>query len=155
MTLSLVSRTSTDAEFVPVFNRLVVALREPADDSGATLEIYWDVLKDLPLAAIEAGAMALMRERGRRFFPTTAEWRQAAETAQMQLLREAVKPARDAAWQHDCTACEDTGWQYHDCDERQPCGRNFKHAAHRYVSICPCRPTNRTWARHQHFGSGE
>ena len=36
MTLTVVSKTSTDAEFLVVFNRLAVALREQQDASGIT-----------------------------------------------------------------------------------------------------------------------
>jgi hypothetical protein len=35
------------------------------------------------------------------------------------------------------------------------CGRRKAHAPHDYVTVCPCRPTNRTWIRHRSFGVGE
>ncbi len=160
MTLALVTAKPSDAEFLVIFNRLCVALREPQDDSGITQGIYFDALRDLPMVALETGAGALMKEPGRRFFPTTAEWRTAAELAQKAALKSVLQPERDAAWQHDCTNCEDTGWELGEggmpltCPEI-PCGRERAHLPHTFTRVCFCRPTNRTWMRHQNFGSGE
>lgn len=157
MTFSLIPfKTETaDAEFARAFNRLAVALREPSDDSGVTVGIYFDALKDLPVTALEAGALTLMREPGRRFFPTTAEWRTAAQAALDQQLRAAVTPARAAPWQDECETCSDTGWKYEDCPGDRTCGREKTHNAHRFVRACVCRATNRTFQRHQRFGGGE
>lgn len=152
--LSLVVVKPTDAEFAALFNRLLVALREPADDTGVTLGVYFDALKDLPIRALEDGAAALMKEPGRRFFPTTAEWRTAAEKASVAHLREAVQAPREEPWHHECAACEDTGWERFECTGDRFCGRSEKHAPHDFVRVCSCRPTNRTWQRHQHFGGG-
>ena len=155
MNTDLIPAPAQSAEFLAIYNRLCVGLREAPDDSGITQGIYWDALKDLPCAALETGAVALMREPGRRFFPTTAEWRQAAERAQITQLREAVRPARDAPWVHECHDCEDTGWRYHTCTETNPCLRTKAHARpHDYVTPCPCRVSNRTYMRHQNFGAG-
>ncbi len=155
MTLALLKDPSSDAAFLRIFNRLLVALREPADDTGVTQGVYFDALKDLPLLALEAGAMALMKEPGRRFFPTTAEWRTAAERANVELLRDAVQPARDEPWHVDCEACEDTGWvQGLECPGSNLCGRTKPHAPHSYTRACPCRPMNRTYQRHHRFGAG-
>lgn len=145
---------TTDVDFVRVFNRLCVALREPPDDTGVTQQTYFELLHDLPITALEAGAVTLMREPGRRFFPTSAEWRAAAEAAQTEELRRALPPGREKPWEHECAACEDTGWKYHDCDGSNACGREKTHAAHPYVTVCPCRGINRTFQRHQKFGSG-
>jgi len=145
---------TTDVEFLRVFNRLCVALREPPDDTGVTQQTYFELLHDLPIAALEDGATAVMREPGRRFFPTAAEWRTAAERAQVEQLRKALPPSREAPWVHECGACEDTGWKYHDCDGSNVCGREKPHAAHAYVTPCPCRSSNRTYQRHQTFGAG-
>jgi hypothetical protein len=150
---------TTDVDFLRVFNRLCVALREPPDDSGVTQSTYFELLHDLPITAIEAGAEALMRGRDedgrpRRFFPTSAEWRTAAEHAQTEQLRQALPAGRDKPWEHECGACEDTGWRYQDCDGSNACGRETTHTAHPYVTVCPCRSSNRTFARHQKFGVG-
>lgn len=159
MSLQLVGNGPGRPEFLQVFNRLCVALREPADDSGVTQGIYFDALKDLPLKAVEAGATALSRERGRKFFPTTAEWRSAAELALTEQLRHAVKPAREEPWRLECERCEDTGWVLPlECDGAggvPGCGRSKRHGAHTWTYACPCRPTNRTYIRNRQFGAGE
>lgn len=154
MTLTLVTTRPTDAEFLSIFNRLCVALREQQDDSGVTQGIYFDALKDLPIAALDEGAAALAKQGGRRFFPTTAEWREAAEVAHVQQLKAAVQPARDEPWHLECEHCEDTGWERFECTGDLTCGRRNKHFAHVYARACTCRPTNRTYQRHAHFGAG-
>lgn len=183
MTLSLVPRGATDKEFVGIYNRLCVALREPQDDTGITQGVYFDALRDVPLEALKAGAEALEREPGRRFFPTTAEWRTAAQAWQASRQREAATVVDRVAWRYECLACDDTGyelvhcgggavpdvtlehvdkgqvkgrsWFYkpYDGPEAVTCGRKRAHAPHRYVRVCPCRPTNRTFQRH-HGGYG-
>ena len=152
-TLPALYAPTTDAEFLRVFNRLCVALREPPDDTGVTQQTYFELLHDLPITALDAGATRLAREPGRRFFPTSAEWRTAAEAAQVEQLREALPSSREKPWEHECAACEDTTFVSHQCPE-EPCDRVPKHAPHSYVRVCPCRGSNRTWARHQRFGSG-
>lgn len=154
MSLVLAATVTTDAAFARVFNRLAAALREPGDDTGVTMGVYFDTLRDLSIESLELAAAALMKEPGRRFFPTTAEWRQAAEVARVQQLREAVKPAREEPWQYECGACLDTGWDEQFCPGDRTCGREKKHGAHSFVSVCPCRPNNRTYIRHQQFGAG-
>lgn len=141
--------------FLAVFNRLCVALREPQDDSGITQQVYFEALRDLPLAALETSANVLMRQQGRRFFPTTAEWRTEAEKAAYADLKRAVTGGREEPWKHDCRDCEDTGWvRGLTCDGGSTCGRKHKHQAHDYTLACPCRPTNRTYRRHMAFGGG-
>lgn len=141
---------TTDTEFLRVFNRLCVALREPPDDTGIMQQTYFELLHDLPIQALDAGAVALMQEPGRKFFPTSAEWRQAAAQAGMDALRAALPPARVEPWRHEDPECEDTGWRFLDCDGASgACGREKKHAPHSYVTICACRPTNHTFHRHR------
>jgi hypothetical protein len=154
VTLPALYAPTNEAEFLRVFNRLCVALREPPDDTGVTQQTYFELLHDLPIAALDAGATTLAREPGRRFFPTSAEWRTAAEQAQTQQLREALPAGRENPWVCECIGCDDTGWKYHRCPGSNVCGREFKHAAHDYVTVCPCRSSNRTFQRHQKFGSG-
>ena len=155
MTLAIVPKPPTDEEFVVVFNRLAVALREQQDETGITQGVYYDALKDLPLKAIDLGAVALTKQMDRRFFPTTAEWRTAAERAHQELLRAAVQPARVEPWHHECDRCHDTGWiQRLECDGSDYCGRKPGHGSHTFTRMCPCRPTNRTYQRHQQFGAG-
>lgn len=153
--LSLISSKSSDAQFLAVFNRLAVALREPQDDTGITQGVYFEALKDLPFTAVEAGAAALMKEPGRRFFPTTAEWHAAAQLAAEAELRDTLKH-RVEPWKHECQRCEDTGWILGlTCDGGDGCGRQTKHYAHGFTRVCPCRATNRTYQRRQRFGAGE
>lgn len=98
------------AEFLQVFNRLSVALREPPDATGITQSTYFDALNDLTLEALKAGATALMREPGRKFFPTTAEWRTASKELEREAIRLALPPGRTEPWHYQCLACLDTGW---------------------------------------------
>lgn len=151
-------KTTDERGFLAVFSRLCVALRETQDDSGITQQVYFDALRDLPLDALERGAMALSRERGRRFFPTTAEWRAAAEIAATDSLRKALSDGqRDEPWRHECADCEDSGWvRGLTCDGKAhgACGRVSAHLAHDYTMACPCRATNRTYRRKLMVGGG-
>lgn len=153
--VALVPTPVAAREFLAVFSRLCVGLREQQDDSGITQQVYFEALRDLPVAALESGAAALMREPGRRWFPTTAEWRAAAEQAQIAALRAAVQPSREAPWHDECAACGDTGWLHGlTCDGGRACGRTRTHLAHTYTQACTCRATNRTYRRHLAFGGG-
>jgi hypothetical protein len=162
MTMALVAAAKpSDADFLTLFNRLAIALRGEADNFGVTVEIYYDALADLPMAALEQGALDLMKQPGRKFFPTTPEWREAAELAQQRQLREAVQPdpTTDRAM-FICRDCHDTGWVLGpgggplDCAGDKRCGRHQPHAPHSYTLVCPCRATNANWIRTQHFGAG-
>jgi hypothetical protein len=150
-TLTRAKSTFTDAElFLQAFNRLCVALQSPQDESGATQAVYWQALGDLPIAALETAAIALMREGGRRFFPTTGEWRAQAELVRAAQLREALDSGRGAPWVLECERCEDTGWVTgHLCDGGTACGRKRPHLPHEWATPCFCRPMNRTYRRHQ------
>lgn len=143
--------------FSKIFNRLCVALREK-DTDAATLRVYYDALKDVPLEAVSAGADALKKEPGRKWFPTTGEWRHAADVALKEQLRHAIPAARREPWTHECDGCEDTGWVLGlDCSgtvEAATCGRPRLHAPHSWTKPCVCRSTNRTYRRHQMVGGG-
>ncbi len=141
-------------EFSAVFSLLAVQLRA-TDADEATMRGYFLALEDLPLAAVAASAKKFARDPDRRFFPTSAEWYQAAQGAGVEVLRRTLTAVRDAPWRHTCEACEDTGWsQRIACPGDETCGRSRAHAAHDFVRMCPCRPTNATWLRHQTFGRG-
>lgn len=158
--LELLRDATPSSDFLQLFNRLCVALREPADDSGVTQGIYFDALKDLPLRALEDGATALMKEPGRRFFPTTAEWRTASERAKDDQLRRAVTPTDDERGTICCRNCEDTGWALGiggkalECPGDSRCGRTRVHAAHTFTFACSCRANNPNYQRTMHFGAG-
>lgn len=57
---------------------------------------------------------------------------------------------RERPWQDECGACDDTGWEVRRCypDTANNCGRRTEHGEHEYVSLCSCRPSNRTFHRH-------
>lgn len=108
--LVLAPKPTDEQHFMTVFSRLCVALRETQDDSGITQQVYFEALRDLSPDALEGGARLLMQERGRRFFPTTAEWRTAAEKAHADELRKVLTTQRETPWQHECQECGDSGW---------------------------------------------
>lgn len=143
----------TERAFGIAFAKLAVQLRF-ADADEVTIRAYYEALRDLPLPAIQDSGVRFAREAGRKYFPTSAEWHEAASTLAVQHLRETLPPARAQGWQVECAACDDTGWMPFACPGDASCGRERRHAAHSYVRVCPCRPTNRTWERHQRFGSG-
>lgn len=138
-----------------------MALREAQDDTGLTQGIYFDALKDLPLPAVEAAAMALMREPGRKWFPTTAEWRTAAERAAHEHLREVVTvPRDDEPGVFICGDCHDSGWMMSRggeawaCDGGPRCGRRQRHAPHTFTQACGCRASNMNYQKTKNFGAG-
>ena len=140
--------TLTEPDFLRIFNRLCVALREPQDDSGTTQVVYWQALSDLALEGLRGGAEALTKETGRRFFPTTAEWRTAAHhwEAKQGTGRLSVT---GRVWREECWQCGDTGWMRNlRCDGDAACGRTKAHLPHDYTIPCACRPTNSTYRRH-------
>lgn len=75
------------------------------------------------------------------------------DTPTVDALRAVLPPpeGREAGWTDECGACQDTGWEIRQCHggERAFCGRRTRHAAHTYAETCSCRPTNRTFQRHQ------
>lgn len=145
--------TPTKKQFAQVFNRMVVAFNKDAD--AVTMWVYFDALYDLPAVAVEDGAVALMREPWRTFFPSTGEWRAAAETAAQQRLQQAIQPQR-TDWKEDCQTCHDTGWIEGRCEGGGQCGiascermaRRRGYGAHTYATPCTCRLSNPTYQRH-------
>ena len=139
----------THPDFLSIFNRLCVALRELHDDTGITQDVYWHALRDVSLESLGLSAEALSKEPGRKWFPTTSEWRTAANRAADDLRRaEHVSTGRE--WHDECRDCSDTGWVKDlTCDGSAygACGRPRLHGAHTYTVPCPCRPTNRTYQR--------
>lgn len=133
-------------EFSRIYMVLALQLRNANTDELA-VAAYFDALQDMQIASVHDGAKYFARERGRKFFPTTAEWRDRAFLAFQNELRSAFQEVREKPWYSDCTACDDTGWEGFSCPER-PCDRTRTHAPHVYVSACPCRATNRTYQRH-------
>ena len=143
----------TEREFSTVFALLAIQLRL-TDADELTIRSYYEALKVVPLEAVKVSATAFAREAGRKFFPTSAEWYAAAGQYHQEMLRKALQDPQRGPWRCDCGACEDTGWELFDCPGDASCGRKQVHARHTYVRVCTCRPTNRTWMRHNRFGAG-
>lgn len=138
--------------FLQAFNRLAVACRLPANEIDEHMKrIYYDGLTDFSVEALEDAADSLARSS--QWFPKVAEWREAAGQARVEALVKALPPARENGWEHECPACEDTGWEEKRCypGTANNCGarRCLSEAAeHTYVYACSCRTTNRTYQRH-------
>lgn len=140
----------TFPEFARVFGALALQLRL-TDADPTTCEAYFDVLQGLPLEAVRVTARAFATEPERKWFPTTAEWHSAAARAETAQLRTALLEGRAEPWRFECKTCDDSGWEYFECTGDDFCGRARAHAPHRFVRICPCRPNNRTYQRHQRW----
>jgi hypothetical protein len=108
---SLIAEPMTAREFGLVFAKLAMQLRA-TDVDEATIRSYYEPLADLPLEAVRMAQEAFSREPGRKWFPTSAEWRERASQAQDGLLRKALPPARSQPWRVECEDCEDTGWVF-------------------------------------------
>jgi len=156
--------TNTDIlRFGQAFNRLAVALRLPVGEVDAAMQqVYFDALCDFSIEAIEAAAERLTRTS--QWFPKTSEWRIAASEARIQTLVKELPASREEPWHDECGACHDTGWEERICyrGTRNTCGRRSCEKEpeqdslkeHRYMSVCTCRPTNRTYARHHKIPGG-
>ena len=148
MTETLSLAPVSEREFGVIFARLAIQLGW-RDADLASIQSYLAALGTFPRVVLERTAQSFAQEHGRRFFPSTAEWHEAATTEQDRQFRQSVTVGRDEPWHEECEVCSDTGWAPHDCDGSAQCGRSKAHVAHRYVTVCPCRPMNRTWQRHQ------
>jgi hypothetical protein len=140
--------------FAQAFNRLAVALRLPAVEvDPAMQQIYFDALKDLPIAAVVGAVSGLSKTAGYGF-PRTSEWYSVAERCRVELTLKALPASREEPWHHECPHCEDSGWELRECDGDRICGRPKTHAAHGFASPCSCRETNLTYARHHRVPKG-
>lgn len=141
--------TRPDAErrqrFMQVFNRTMAAFPNATADA-ARMQVYYDAMNDLPIEAIEQAGTWLQRNGG-EFFPTAAKWHERGVIERDARVRTGLRTAREEPWKTECPACEDTGWEYCQCNGGPTCGRQRAHAAHQFVVPCPCRPTNRTYQR--------
>ncbi len=140
--------------FDQTFNRLAVALRDNRNDTAAK-EVYYRALEEFPSQFVSEAALILAKEPERKFFPTTGEWVAAILTVKQSSERKflARPDNRDEPWHFECTACSDTGWEDHACEgttefaQETACGRKKPHYPHNFVTVCPCRATNRTYQR--------
>ena len=147
MTKALSLAPVPEREFGAIFARLAIQLGW-RDADLASIQSYHAALGTFPRAVLERTAQHFATEHGRRFFPSTAEWHEAATEERDRQMRQSLTRGREEPWHDECEACSDTGWVCHACDGTALCGRLHTHAAHRYVTACPCRPTNRTYQRH-------
>ena len=131
--------------FETIFSRLASQLRWLDYRPDDTLN-YFEALRDLPEPILHESAKRLATQAGRKFFPTTGEWRDVALGYEAELRRAAITGER--VWKIECETCEDTGWEYFFCPGDITCGRTKTHLPHNYVRECVCRPTNRTYQRH-------
>ena len=141
----------------PRFATLMAMLNETyarKDPFSQTLSAtYWDVLKDLPIEAVEHAVRTTLRSS--QWLPKPSELRELALQHIEGKLRSELHQARETPWQFECSACQDTGFTSHDCIEDDPCracsdeGRHLYD--HRFVRVCPCRLNNRTYQRGQEY----
>jgi hypothetical protein len=143
--MNALQRALTADEFATVFGRLASQLRW-LDHRPTDIANYFDALRDLPENIIHESAKRIASQAGRKFFPTTGEWREVALVYESELRRAELSSPR--TWENECNDCEDTGWNYYDCPGDVTCDRTNPHLPHSYVRPCPCRATNRTYQRH-------
>lgn len=147
-TQTLTRRDSDRAQrFTQCFNRMLSAFPSASADA-VRMQVYFDALRDLPIEAIERAGAWLQRNAG-EWFPSAATWHERAALEQTATLRETLKQAREEPWHVECSDCDDTGWVTMECGGGPACGRTREHLAHTYAVKCPCRPTNRTYARNR------
>ena len=118
------------------------------------LDVYCKALEYLPIGAIEAAADDLCRTASR--YPTAQQWREAADAASASLASRRPPPLLDDG-EPSCADCRDTGLVDRTCAPGgQRCGRPQCAEAgapeHRYMAMCPCRPTNPVIAQRRATG---
>jgi hypothetical protein len=141
------TRTITELDFGKIFSPLAIQLQW-RDADEAAIRSYYRALCDIPQSVLTRSAWRLANERGRKFFPTTGEWRDVALMIEQEDRRSEFAGPHE--WTEECTDCHDTGWRGYECTGLDGgCDRKFNHRPHDYVRICPCRESNRTYQRHQ------
>lgn len=149
--------------FARSFNALEIATRVQPDADPRVreerIELYFKTLENLPIEAIEDGAVHLARTSS--WFPKTAEWHDAASEAVAMRFRQTAGKVRDEPWHTEHPECGDTGWLQQECTASSRCGREYCRRqpddfTHTYVEPCHCRTWNRTWQRnHQPVTTGK
>lgn len=145
-------------EFLQVLNRLAIALRAQ-DVDAATKVIYFETLEDLAPEFLARAATSFALEPGRKWLPTTGEWRERAEAIRREDERRTYqRETRTEPWRDECSDCRDTGWLYDlECSGKGECGmgsclrtsrRGPGLGPHTYATPCGCRDHNRTYQRH-------
>ena len=119
--------------------------------SAETIDAYFEMLKPFDLQDVERAAADLGTAE---WFPKVGAWRtRAKEYATLRTgTADQVAHDRKEPWRHDCNECEDEGWVCATCGNVD-CSPDAP-AHERRMRPCPCRPTNRTYQRHnQHRGA--
>jgi hypothetical protein len=136
------------ATFTKVLTRLAATLNEPLAEDR--IEGYLGALADLDLRWLQISAGDFGKSA--TYLPKPNEWRTRAHQAEREALQVAVAPARAEPWHDECADCHDTGWVDRHCPE-QSCNRPRCLYPHAFVTICSCRPTNRTYRRNHQAGA--
>lgn len=132
-------------EFTAIFARLASQLRW-LDYRPEDLVNYSEALRNLPIAVLHESAKRIATEPGRKYFPTTGEWREWALEYESELRRAALTGSRD--WKVECEDCDDCGFLFFECPGDKTCDRDRPHLPHTFVRVCGCRESNRTYQRH-------
>lgn len=135
----------TFQEFAPIYLALSRSLQHTKADPEE-ITAYFHVLETFETPHVGRAALALARDGGRRFFPTTSEWAEKAAAAAADTRSHELAEPR--TWKTECERCDDTGWAREECPGTEICGRRHGHQPHAVVRACPCRLTNRTYRRH-------
>src|SRR5687767_4734654 len=106
MTTAIIPQIDTQA-FKVCFNKLAKAKRA-TDIDGATMLIYLDTLKSLPMWAIEEAAAELQRTPTFGF-PEAGVWFQAGQAEVHRRQRENLS-STVREWKDECRSCHDSGW---------------------------------------------
>jgi hypothetical protein len=84
-----------DHEFIPIFKRLAIAYGGRLDDSGEAMDVYYSILRDLPVELVQAAALEFMASPS-AFPPTPGQIRDKA----LRLVRRTNRvPSAAEAWQ--------------------------------------------------------
>lgn len=119
-----------------MFARLAVAMRVK-DADAIQMGVYYEALGGYSLVRVRDAALHWSQTG--RFFPTTGEWCSLVEE-----MREAVpQPVWLPKLEVLCETCQDTGWDYRDCQAGQRCGtpghlQKGAEFTHVYVVRCAC-----------------
>ncbi len=138
-------RIITSEEFAVIYTRMASQLRW-LDFRPTDVENYFEALRDLPDTLLHESAKRIANAPGRKYFPTTGEWREWALEVEAEIRRKEITGER--VWKLECDDCEDCGWLFFDCPGDTTCERTKPHLPHRFVRACGCRESNRTYQRH-------
>ena len=144
--------TADGPAFEAIFTRVQKLYGKPKD--GEMCRAYFDALKELPLAVVDAAAHALIKTE--KFWPKPVDWLDAA--FKIDAPKAGFRPER---WVHTadghrvatvvCPECSDTGWRPEcGCQFESVNGRCDQHgtgssASRMPVVVCLCRDTNPEW----------